>query len=158
MDGIKTLSMIICSASVCSAFVVFLIPEGNIKKMVNFAVSLFLMSVMIMPVFGKNPIDFEFPDISAYEFYDKSDYLSEYDNFVTENSKNVVKNEVSASLEDVCKDSFSVDVVMNKNENGDFVLGKIIINLSENDIGNTAIIKNKVFNLTGMIPEVVNEF
>ena len=158
MEGIKTLSMIICSASVCSAFIVFLVPDGNMKKIVNFAVSLFLMSVMIMPVFGKNSIDFEFSDIAVYEFYDNSDFLSEYDCFLTENSKNVVKSEVSAVLADVCKGSFSVDVVMNKNENNEIVIEKIAIYISEIDIVNAAIIKNKIFNLTGLIPEVVNEY
>ena len=158
MDGIKTLTMIICSASVCSAFIVFLVPDGNMKKTVNFAVSLFLMSVMIMPVFGKNSTDFDFPDISAYEFPDKSDYISEYDDFLTENSKSLVKNEVSSVLEDICKDSFSVDVVINKSEKGDLILKKIRISIRESDIGNTAIIKNRIFNLTGLIPEVVNEY
>lgn len=157
MEGIKTFSMIVCSASVCSAFIVFLVPEGNLKKTVNFAVSLFLMSVMIMPVFGKKSIDFEFPDISAFEFSDKSDFLSEYDNFIAENSKKVVEKEVSTVLADVCKDSFSVEVLMHKNENNEIVLEKIIICISENDNGNSAVIKNKIFNLTGMLPEVVNE-
>ena len=158
MDGIKTLTMIICSASVCSAFIVFLVPDGNMKKMVNFAVSLFLMSVMIMPVFDKNSTVFDFPEISAYEFPDKSDYISEYDDFLTENSKSLVKNEVFSVLEDICKDSFSVDVVINRNENGDFILEKIRISIRESDIGNTAMIKNRIFNLTGLIPEVVNEY
>ena len=158
MEGIKTFTKIICSASVCSAFIVFLIPEGNMKKTVNFAVSLFLMSVMVMPVFGKDTFNFEIPDISAYEFSDNSAFLYEYNDFITENSKKVIEREVCSVLEDICKDSFLAEVVMDNKENHEIVLEKIIIIIGKNDIGNTAIIKNKIFNLTGLIPEVVNEY
>ena len=63
MDAIKEWAIMLCTVSVGSAFVVFLIPDGNLKKSANIVITLFLLSIVILPVFGKDSFDVEIPDL-----------------------------------------------------------------------------------------------
>lgn len=155
MNGIREWAIMLCSVSVGSAFVAFLIPDGNMKKSVNFVMSLFLLSIVIIPVCGKEAIDMDFPDIAVDSFPDEDDYKLEYDQFFIQSGENVVENQISEILENICKKDFNVKSSLQYNSEGNLVLSDILITVSEDDSHIIETIKSKVKNLTGLIPQVV---
>lgn len=158
MNGIREWAIILCSVSIGSAFIVFLIPDGSMKKSVNFVVSLFLFSVVILPVCGKESLDIELPEISIDEFPDEEDYMLEYSQFLMQSSENIVEKQILKILNELCKSDFSVNVSMKSDSNGDFVLSEIQITVSQEDSNLIETIKSQVKNLSGMIPQVVIDY
>ena len=157
MDGLKEWSMTMCIVSVCSAFVVFLIPEGSMKKNVNFVVSLFLLSVMIIPVVNKGETVIELPDISFDNFRDEVDYEIEYNLFLIESCENIAEEKISETLNYLCEKDFYVEVLMQDDSDGNIVFSEITVFISENETVSAEIIRNKVLYLTGITPQVVIE-
>ena len=157
MDSIKEWAVMICAVSVGSAFVSFLIPDGNMKKSANVVISLFLLSMVILPVFGKNSYSLKIPEISIDSFPEEDDYLQDFNNFYVANSELVIRQQIEDMLSDVCSENIRINVSSYIDEYGDIRLSEIHIFIPSTDSGKENIIKNKVGSLTGIIPEVIVE-
>ena len=157
MDAIKEWAIMLCTVSVGSAFVVFLIPDGNLKKSANIVITLFLLSIVILPVFGKDSFDVEIPDLSIDDFPDENDYVQDFNNFFITNSKFIVQQQTEDVLSEICSDTFSVNIEVNTDTNSNIVLSDIHIFVQTSDSNKVNIIKNKVGRLTGIVPEVIVE-
>ncbi|MBR3867688.1 MAG: hypothetical protein IKM66_00085 [Clostridia bacterium] len=157
MDAIKEWALMLCTVSVGSAFVVFLIPDGNLKKSANIVITLFLLSIMILPVFGKDSFDVEIPDLSIDDFPDENDYSQNYNDFFITSSELVIIQQIEDILIEICSDNFSVNPTVYTDTNGNIVLSDIHIFVFTSDSDKVNIIKNKVGRLTGIVPEVTVE-
>lgn len=153
MDAIKEWAIMLCVVSVGCAFVAFLIPDGNIKKTANMVINLFLLSVVILPIFSENI--FSFPDISMESFPDEDDYLKDFNDYYISSGELVIRQQIKDVLAGICADDFSVNVVVNNDQEGNFVVSEIHIFLNNSDSDKIEIIKNKVGKITGLIPEVI---
>lgn len=155
MNDIREWAIMLCSVSVGSAFVVFLIPDGNMKKSVNFVISLFLLSIVINPVCGKDSVSIDMPDISVDELPDEEEYQLDYSQFLIEQSEYIVKNQVYEIIDKICSDEYSVEVYVFTDSAGDIVISEIYICLTQQDAVHSETVKSDVENLTGIIPQVV---
>lgn len=144
----------LCVSSVGSAFIVFLIPEGNMKKTANTVITLFLLSIVVFPVSGKELFDIDVPDFSIEDFPDEEEYVNQYDDFILSNSADVVEEHIENILIDICKDEFDLQVEMIKDSSGNFTLYEIHIFVSNDDFVNVRTIESEVAKLTGMHPDV----
>ena len=157
MDSIKEWAVMICAVSVGSAFVSFLIPDGNMKKSANVVISLFLLSMVILPVFGKNSYSLKIPEISIDSFPEEDDYLQDFNDFYVANSELVIRQQIEDMLSGVSSENIRINVSSYIDEYGDIRLSGIHIFIPSADSGKENIIKNKVGSLTGIIPEVIVE-
>jgi len=157
MDAIKEWAIMLCTVSVGSAFIFFLIPDGNLRKSANIVITLFLLSIVILPVFGDDAFDIAIPDISLDDFPDENDYVQDFNNFFITNSKFIVQQQTEDVLSEICSDTFSVNIEVNTDTNSNIVLSDIHIFVQTSDSNKVNIIKNKVGRLTGIVPEVIVE-
>lgn len=157
MDGIKEWAIMLCSVSVGSAFVFFLIPDGNLKKTANVVITLFLLSVVILPVFGEDSFDIEIPDFFIDDFPDESDYLQDFSEFIMARSENVAKQQIADVLSEICSDKYSINVNINPDADGNAVLSDIQITILASDSASVSVIKYEVGKLTGIVPKVMIE-
>ena len=159
MNGLREWAIILCVVSVGCVMVSFLIPDGNMKKSVNFAFSLFLMITIVIPVCGKTAIEFEFPDISFDELPEMEDYQEDFQEdfqkFMQTFGETEIENQITELLGNICVGSYESEIDSYVDDSGNIVITNIHIFLSENDTGVTETVKNEVENLTGIIPQVV---
>lgn len=157
MGVIKEWAIMLCSVSVGCAFIVLLIPEGNLKKSANIVITLFMLSVVILPVFGEDGFDVTIPELSIDDFPDENDYMKDFNDFFITSGEFVVRQQIEDMLADICSENFSVNVTVYTDTNGDIALSDIHIFVQTSDSGKVSIIKNKVGKLAGVVPEVIVE-
>lgn len=150
MEYIREWAIALCISAVASGIMVFLIPDGKLKKTAEIVVSLFLLITLVSIFSGK----YDFNDNLKSNFSLKSEnYSVEFDDYLIGQSKKTVEAMINSELTDVCDENFSVET--NWHINGDNVCMdsvKIVINAVDRSKIN--IVKNKVSALTGVIPEV----
>lgn len=157
MDGIKEWAIMLCTVSVGSAFVVFLIPDGNLKKTANVVITLFLLSVVILPIFGNDSFDIDVPEISIDDFPDEYDYLQDFSEFFISHSENVARQQITDILSEICSDKFNIHVNVNADADGNAVLSDIHITILPSDSASVGVIKYEVGRITGIVPKVMIE-
>lgn len=155
MNDIREWAIMLCSVSVGSVFIAFLIPDGNMKKSVNFVISLFLMTISIIPVWGKDSIKFDFPDVSVDKFPDEEEYLIEYSEFLQSFGEEEVQSQISELLEKECVNSYDINIESYFDTAGNIVVSDVKIILSSDDAGVVEKVKTDVKNYTGIVPQVV---
>ena len=155
MSDLREWAVMLCVVSVGCVIVLFLIPDGNMKKSVNFAFSLFLMTIIIIPVCGKSAIEFEFPDISFEEMPALEDYQEDFQKFIQSYGETEIKNQITEILKNICAGVFESEVESYVDASGNIVITNICIFLSAKDSEGVETVKNKVENFTGIIPQVV---
>ena len=151
MDAVKEWAVMICAVAIGSAFFVFLIPDGKLRKPAEVGVVLVLLILVAAPlrnnslpafedvVFDDSNDDFE-PDIMAL--------YSEYAN-------DVISEEIDNILSSVCEKNFSSEISLYVQSDNEIVLQSVHIFIDKVDSGKTEEIKKQVGNLTGVVPEVV---
>ena len=157
MDSIKEWAIMICTVSVGSAFVSFLIPDGNMKKSANIVISLFLLSVIILPVFGENLYNLDIPEIPIDSFPEEDDYLQDFNDFYVGGGELIVRQQIEDMLYDICSEKITTNISFDVDDYGNIRLSEIHIFILSADSGKVNIIKNKVGSLTGIVPEVIVE-
>ena len=155
MSDLREWAVMLCVVSVGCVIVSFLIPDGNMKKSVNFAFSLFLMTIIIIPICGKSDVEFEFPDISFDELPAYEDYQEDFQEFIQSYGETEIEKQITEILGSICVGSFESEVESYVDDSGNIVITNIHIFLSENDSEVAETVKNGVENLTGIIPQVV---
>ena len=145
----------ICSAFVGSAFIVFLIPDGSVKKTANVVVTFFLMAVVVLPIYSSDSFDTDIPEIAVDEFPGNEDYIDNYNSFYLSSGENIIKDQISDLLTDICNDDFDVKVIMSRNSDNSIQLSEINIIISEYDYASVNIISSEIGKLTGLTPQVV---
>ena len=158
MESLANWAVSFCVVSVLCAFAAFLVPNGSVKKTANVVMTLFMLSVMVIPFSG-----FDFSDISdlfessAENREEMDEYTDQLNDYLVEHGKRVTKENIAAELDGICADAYSVEVNMEINADGNPELKQIVVTVSTNDLSKTIIIKSKIGSLTGVVPEVKTE-
>ncbi len=158
MDGLKSFALIFCVSSIISAVAVFIVPEGKFRKIFVRIVSLLLISLLVKTV---SDTDFSgFSDIQ--ENFDVSGEQEEYSDMILEymfdNGRKVTETEIRKILDTILTGRYSLDIEFKTDINGTVCIEKISVIISGLDTFKSSLIKNKVGELTGIVPEVrINE-
>lgn len=150
MEQIREWATILCISSVTSGILIFLIPEGRLKKTAEIVVSLFLM-VSLVSIFSG---EFDFDKDKNNDFSVKTEnYSVDFNDYLIEQSRSTVENLIVSELSGVCNNSFSVKTQWHVTDNTVCMDG-IEISVDEKDMSKINVIKSKIGALTGVIPEV----
>lgn len=153
MDWIREWAVLLCISSVTSGVIVFLIPDGKLRKTANIVISLFMLSTFVS-VFS----DVKLPNginstTAKNELYDYSENI---DDILIKESQSTAEKIIGDSLNDICNFTYTIETDWKVNNN-EVSLSEIIIKISHADYSKLSLIKTKVGSLTGVIPKVIAE-
>lgn len=155
MDSLSNWATSFCVVSVICAFASFLVPSGSVKKTVSVVMSLFMLSVVVVPFTGFDLSDFTELLESDFGFSEEIDeYSDDLYEYLLDNGKRITRESIAAELDAICNDKYDIRIIMEINDDGNPELTDIIITVSKNDSVKTLIIKSKIGSLTGVVPEV----
>ena len=155
IDSLADWAAAFCTVSVICAFGTFLIPNGTVKKTANIVMTLFMLSVAVIPFSEYDLSDIsEILDVSSDITEDMNEYTMRLNEYLLENGKLVTKENIESLLDEICDDEFSVEIEMEINKDGNPELKNTVITVSKSDSSKIIIIKSKVASLTGEAPEV----
>lgn len=152
MDTIRNWAAMFCAASLVGAFIVFLLPEGNMKKPVQIVLSFLMLFVAVWPL--SKDIDLSFPELPEEEVAEAEDCSSHLYDVLSRNGQEMIENAVSELLGEICAEPYSVQVTMKQDSDGNIILERIRIRIDREDSVRKSLIQKKVGSLTGVVPEV----
>ncbi len=158
MTEIKSWALMLCISLIISSVSLFIAPEGSLKKFLGYIISVFILTVVLLPL---TKMDFSrLTDFDSAEFNindeEYSHMLSEY---IYDNGEKVLQDAIKNELDKICTDKYSIETVFDKTNDNQIGIESIIITIRNSDLKNIPSIRKKVGELTGVIPEVnVNEF
>lgn len=155
MDNIKEFTLIFCIASILSAVSVFLIPDGAFKKIFIQINSLVLIAILVTHIFK-----FDFSE--TYDFSMDSNISSEQEEYsvmileyMLNNGVRITETEINNVLDAYLTGKYNIEVVFDTDTCNTVKTENIKIFISKIDSVKISLIKNKVGELTGIIPEVI---
>lgn len=150
MESIKEWAVLMCTAAVTSGILVFLIPDGKLRKTADIVVTLFMLAVFIS-IFS----DGELPElnIDIENSIGTEDYSAEFNEYILSQSKNTSEELIEAQLDEICNFPYSADTQWETSDN-EVKLVDVMIIISQADSSKISNIKTKIGSLTGIIPEV----
>lgn len=155
METIRSWAAMFCAASIVGAFVVFLLPEGNMKKPVQISLSFLLLTVAVWPL--SNQIDLSLPEMMEEEDAESEDYSRRLYDDISRSGQKMIEEKVSGVLKKICAEPYTVHAGMKADGDGNIVLEKITIIIDPEDSVRESLIQKKVGDLTGVVPEVETE-
>lgn len=155
MNEIKNIAIIFCVSAVVSAIAVFLVPDGATKKIYSQIISLFMTSVLIAPLFstdfsGLGPLNDE-NIVSDDKEEEYSIMLNEY---MLDSGEQIVKQQVDTCVKEICRYGFRTEIAFGIDSSGAAALESVIVYIDAKDAAYSRTIKNRVSEITGIIPEV----
>lgn len=158
MENLRTWAMMLCIASLASAFIYFLAPSGAPGKALRVVLSLFMLSVVIFPLSGESIFDID----TDFEVNFDESYLKNYEEMsieigrqITDSGREIIKKEVDEKLYEICSDDFQSEIFVSEAEQGQFELQGISIIVSDEDyIYKKAEIEKEIGKITGIVPDV----
>ncbi|MBR5232712.1 MAG: stage III sporulation protein AF [Clostridia bacterium] len=153
MTEIRSWAIMVCISLVISSVIMFISPEGNMNKYMGYIISVFILTVVLLPV---TKMDFTFlSEWKTEEFMvvdeEYSVMLNEY---IYEESRNVIEENIKKELDNICEEDFSVDIMIETNEETKLIVKKITIKINRNDMRKISDIRKITGELTGVVPEV----
>lgn len=152
MTEIKSWAIILCVSLLISSVVLFIAPDGNIKKYLSYIISVFILTVVLLPL---SKMDFSYiTEFSAEELFEPDEeYSVLVDEYISHSTAQVIEDNIKAELDKICAGKYSVDVLL-ENNNYELKTKKIVIYIEESDIKSIVQIRKKAGELAGIIPEV----
>ena len=152
MTEIKSWAIILCISLIISSVVLFIAPDGSMKKYLSYIISVFILTVVLLPL---NNMNFShLTEFSAEELIKPDEEYSVLLNeYIYDSTEQVVKNNIKKELDKICSDKYSVEISFEHSDK-QIKAESIKIFISEPDIKNIAVIRKKTGELTGIIPEV----
>lgn len=141
-----------CAASLVGAFIVFLLPEGSMKKPVQIVLSFQLLIVAVWPL--SEHLDFSFSEFTEEIPLEAEDYSVHLYGELSRSGQKLIENEVTEILKEICAKSYTVHAEMKEDGDGNIALSKITITIDAEDFVRESLIQKKVGELTGVVPEV----
>lgn len=154
MDYIKAWAISLSLCSIASVIIYFLVPKGSFEKPMRTIISIFLLSVILSPLFKLKELNF-----NEIEFLNKDDFSLEVSNQAEEIAKKaeaefskILKNALISSLkEEDCKIE-DMDIKTNKNYMEEIYVEDIIIFIKKEEVSKKSKIVNIIENETKIIP------
>ena len=155
MEVIKDWAVMICAVSIGSAFCVFLIPDGKLKKPAETGVVLIVLILICTPLGNSSLPDFQIAfNIDSDDASFDTDVVSLYEEY----AESVIAAEIEKILVALCENDAVTEITLTAESENKIVLKNIIICINEADVDKKTEIKKQVGNLTGIVPEVVITF
>ncbi|MCD7774629.1 MAG: stage III sporulation protein AF [Clostridiales bacterium] len=156
MEVLRKWGIMLCTASVASAVICFIVPKGKMERAVKTVLSLFMLTVIVWPLSyldGGNIFDID----TSFEIeeYDEEKYYDEIKEYAVRVGEENVKNSLDEILKELCSYAYSIEVQMYINDEDNPELSEISIELSSEDSALQGIIREKVSSETGIIPEII---
>ena len=152
MTEIKTWAVVLCVSLIVSSVVLFISPEGSMKKFLSYIISVYILTVVLLPLtnadFSKIIGFSEEKNILPDEEY--SVMLNEY---IYDNSEKLLTDNIKQELDRICSEEYIVNVRMSENGN-QIKVESIEILISGIDVRNISMIRKITGELTGIIPKV----
>lgn len=152
MDVLKDWAVMVCSAAIGSAFCVFLIPDGKLKKTAEVGVALIVLILVSAPLRNN-----DLPQIDDVVAVDEYDIPADYNaiSFYKEYAEKFIIDEIKKILVSLCENNTETEIVMYEESENEFVLKNITIYVDPKDLNKKNEIISQVSKLTGIVPEVV---
>lgn len=150
MENIADYASLVCIVSVASGVIVFLIPDGKLKKTAEIVITLFLLLTVVSIFSEKTSVE---TDIPVNTYSQISDCSEEFNEYLIEQSKNVVEDIICKELNSVCNYDFSINTSWYF-DSGTICMESVSVLITLADMSKSANIKSKIYAMTGIIPEV----
>ena len=154
MDQIKEWAVKLCVAFIVSTFLCFIIPEGRLKKTADNVITLFLLSVIFLPLTDFSALNIDF---SAFDFSyspDEEDYFTDYNSFLFDSGKKLVEDEVKALLDEICSSKYEVVACIDLTDDGNIIVNTVRIRITEADMDKCEKIMSSVLQYGGYNAEI----
>ena len=152
METIRNWAAMFCAASLVGAFIVFLLPEGSMKKPVQIVLSFLLLIVAFWPLSEK--LEFTFSELKEEIPMESEDYSAHLNADISRSGQKLIEDEISGLLKEICAKSYTVHAEMKEDGDGNIALSKITITIAAEDSVRESLIQKRVGDLTGIVPEV----
>lgn len=152
MDAVRSWAMSVCLAALAAGIAGMLAPRGNLEKILKFAVSLFFLCSVLVPLFSLRHI--RLPDVAVSAPSGQTSFTSA----VEEMSLSQVRESLAAQVKTVCTDlgvtPVSVEVEVEKNQDGAYDPKSAHITLSADQMGRAAAVAAAVKEKLGFEAQV----
>lgn len=134
MQAVQSWAMSVCLAALAAGIAGVLAPKGNLEKIYKFAVSLFFLCCLLVPLFSLRHISLPTISVPSADVQ-----VSDFSRVVAEQSLEQVRDNVASVARSVCAKQgvtpVSVDVTVQKDSNGAYDPQSISITLASGDAG-----------------------
>lgn len=156
MDAIKSWAMTLCFAAIAAGMAGIIAPSGNLEKVYKFAVSLFFLACVLIPVFQFKNISL--PEISISQTDISNDTLSDVSKTVADQEIEVSKEKISELITQICKQAavtpLGIYVNIDRSKDGALSINKIKLILRREDMKRQSEIQSAVKKELGLNIEV----
>lgn len=150
MDKIQDWAVLLCISSVISGMLVFLVPDGKLRKTANIVISVFLLTACVSLFSDKTLLGIDFDtDLSV----NAEIYTENINEYLIEQSKKTTEDLIADELKSICSYPYAVDTQWNATNNNISLIG-VTVAVSSADVSRISGIKTKIGALTGIVPEV----
>ncbi len=154
MLQIREWAVKLCVAFIASTFLCFIVPEGRLKKTANNVITLFLLSVIFIPIVDDSIFNAEFSDFEVSYLPEEDDYFADYNSFLIDNSKKLIEDEVKGLLSGICNSKYDVKAEIDLTDDGNIMVKKVLIRITESDMANYKKIISAVSQYNGIDAEI----
>lgn len=126
MDFIRSWVLTISLSSFASALIYFLLPKGNVEKAARTAISIFILTIVISPLFkiqGLNLLDHKWDEEGLEaEINEQAENIRQA---AEEQFRHLVTNSTLAALKEKGFEDISIEVITMSNERGEISVFEI---------------------------------
>lgn len=149
MEAVRSWAMSVCLAALAAGIAGTLAPKGNLEKIYKFAITLFFLCSVLVPLFSLRNVRLPRFNVSS-----ANAQTAVFSQSVADQTLQQVRDSVADVARSVCQKQgvtpASVDVVVLKDANGAYDPQSVMISLSEEDAGKQADIASAVQGTLGI--------
>lgn len=149
MDKLEQWVITICIICIITGVLSFLIPDGKIRKSLNIAYSLLLLTSVASIFTSADKLDIEL----NYNNYTVLSYNNNFDSYITDMADEETEKLICSELDLICIADYSVETEWENTDNT-YELTQVRVVITQTDKDKIDDIKSAVGKLTGVIPEV----
>lgn len=149
MDAVRSWAMSVCLAALAAGIAGMLAPKGNLEKLYKFAITLFFLCSVLLPLFGLRHVRLPTLHVSSADAQ-----TTAFSQAVAAQSLQQVRDSVANVARAACQKQgvtpFSVDVVVQQDRNGAYDPQSIAISLNPGDAEKQADVASAVQSTLGI--------
>lgn len=157
MDAVRSWAMSVCLAALAAGIAGMLAPKGNLEKLYKFAITLFFLCSVLLPLFNLRHVHLPTLQVSTTDAQ-----ATTFSQTVAAQNLQQVRDSVANVAQSVCQKQgvtpLSVDVVVQKDQKGAYDPQSIAISLNQNDAEKQTDVASAVQSALGIpVKTLVNE-
>ncbi len=156
MEMIKTIAINICIVMIITGIFSVLVPSKNFEKILSFAISLFFVCSIAIPLI-RGELKFDFTPQNEY----LSSFENDLDMSMDDSVKSLAQNNLTSVIDELLRQNDiiakKIDVSINITEDDSININNVKIHISENDEIFELKIKEIILREVGITPEIKRE-